>query len=461
MRSVLLAILIATFSPSPLGEGRGEGRVPRGEGRHVAVISVDGLGASELFGGPTCVSPRSTLRALADRGAYSHGVRSVLPAITYPAHATLSTGTLPSRHGVHDNGRGGEWFKERSNIAVGTLWDAARRAGKSVAIVTWPSTYGADADWLVPEDLANQVVATPAIRAGSTPGLFDSLVSAVGAPQLVPFAQPEAGTPLDEMTARFAAEIVRRHRPALLLTHFLDYDHYMHARPWSPEACGALERIDGHIARILDAYREAGVLDRTTVFVISDHGFAAVEKVVNVFAMLDDAGWSGIFPGRDVAGSVRVALAGGAVAFEPAPGFGFEEEKLARLRARVEKRYGHVVRWITDRQADAMGGYPHASFVLCARPGYSVTARAQGAVFIEPMKYRGAHGYCPDEPEMNAAFIASGYGVRKAGAVGRIPMADVAPTIAGFAGIALPEATGRDRAGDLRLRSFPERARGR
>jgi predicted AlkP superfamily pyrophosphatase or phosphodiesterase len=430
---------------------------------HVAVISVDGLGARELFGAPSCMSSAPTIRALAERGATSHGVRGVLPAITYPAHATISTGTLPTRHGVHDNGLRGVWFKDRSAIKGTTLWDAARTAGRSVAIVTWPSTYGASADWLVPEDLDNFAVPTEALRAGSTPGLFDALAGAVGAPALMPFTHPEAGTPLDAMTARFAAEVVRRHKPALLLAHFLDYDHRMHASPWSAEACAALARTDAWIAHILAAYRAAGILERTTVFIVSDHGFLEVKRRVSLFPLLRAAGWDRLFPGVEASHAFDLKLAGGSAAFYPGPRHGADwPRRLEALRPRVERIAGGALRWITPERARSMGGFPGALFVLCAEPGYAVSAGppTQTDIWVGAGT-RGAHGYCPDEPAMNGLFIASGHGVRRAGAIRRMSMTDVGPTIASFLGASMPAATGSDRSGAFRVRSSRARDAGR
>ena len=54
----------------------------------------------------------------------------------------------------------------------------------------------------------------------------------------------------------------------------------------------------------------------------------------------------------------------------------------------------------------------------------------------------GAHGYCPDEPPMNAAFIAAGAGV-SANSIDRIRMIDIAPTIATLLGVRLPGVDGR------------------
>lgn len=421
---------------------------------HVLVVSVDGFGASEMSGKPSCLPAQSTIRTLAEGGAWSKGVTGVLPAITYPTHATIATGTLPARHGVVDNGIGGQWFSKRSDMKGEALWDAARKAGRTVAIVTWPSTYGASADWLVPEDLNNALVATDQIRAGSTPGLFDSLAKATRTPQLLPFGDPEAGLPLDEMTARFAAEVVRRHKPHLLLAHFLDYDHRMHYAPWSKEACKSLERTDAWIAHILQAYRDAGILERTTVFVVSDHGFLEVKRRINAFALLEHEGWKEAFPDEELKSAFSLKVAGGSVAFYPGIVQGAEAEKrIARLRPRVDKNYAEQVRWITPAKARSLGGFDEALFTLCARPGYSISAQPGNDVLLDAGRYKGAHGYCPDERGMDAIFIASGYGVRAAGAVAKIAAVDVGPTIASYLGVKLPGATGRDRSATFRVKT--------
>lgn len=428
---------------------------------HVAVISIDGLGAGELLGKPSCLGENSTIRALAKRGAYSRGVTGVLPTITYPSHATLVTGTLPARHGVIDNGLRGVWFKDRADIKVETLWDAARKAGRSVAIVTWPSTYGAAADWLVPEDLSNHAVATGEIRKGSSPGLFDALSASGGAPALMPFAHREAGLPLDAMTARFGAEVVRRHKPRLLLTHFLDYDHRMHAAPYSAEACKALERTDAHVTQLVEAYRTAGILERTTIFIVSDHGFIAVKKMVSVFALLKDAGWDSAFPGLDVDKAFDLKVAGGSVAFYPQSPAAGNAAAIARLKPRIDSQHGRVVRWISQERARELGGFPGAAFTLCARPGYSFAVRPPSSpeLLVDPGDIGGMHGFCPDEREMDALFIASGHGVRAAGAIAKMPMVDVGPTIAAYLSVALPQASGRDRSDRFRSSARPATGR--
>lgn len=423
---------------------------------YAALVSVDGLGASELRGAATCLPPGSAIRKLAADGATARRVKGVLPTITYPSHATMVTGRSPAGHGLVDNGLRGIWFKQRADIGGDTLWDAAMRAGRRVAIVTWPSTYGARVDWLVPEDLANFADPTADIRAGSTPGLFDSLASATHVPALMPFLQPEAGVPLDRMTGEFAAEVVRRYRPGLLLAHFLDYDHRMHYGVMSAEACKALERIDAHVAALVEAYRSAGILDRTTFFIVSDHGFRKVERNVSVFALLSQAGWATVFPGVPVDQGVTLKVAGGSIALYPPEGAGpdWARKLRERIGPAVRRDHGRAVRWLDADEVARMGGFPGAAAVLCAREGhaFAVLAPSRPEVYVDPVTYRGAHGFCPDDPAMDAIFIASGFGVRRGSGVDSLAMVDVAPTIAAFLGVRLEGATGRDRSARFRGR---------
>jgi predicted AlkP superfamily pyrophosphatase or phosphodiesterase len=435
--------------------------------RYAAIISVDGLGAEVLDRRHPCNPALREIRRLAEGGVRSAGVRGVFPTVTYPTHATIVTGRVPASHGVVDNGGPGKqygWYMDRSDIRGQTLWDAARGSGMSVAVVTWPSTYGAQVDYLIPENLSSEKNVDQLIRDGSTPALFDSLQAATGSVALLPFSARESGTPLDAMTSRFAGEVVRRHRPGLLLTHFLDFDHRQHyAGPGSEEACGALARIDSHVADLVSAYAKAGIADRTTFFIVSDHGFLPVRAEINVAAVLSGAGWTGADAGGRAPHDVfDIRLAGGSVVFYPkaagdgplAPAF------IARLRARVSAKFAHVVRWVGPAKLQALGASSQAAFALCAVPGNSlvyVPSRKDALTNASP-SIRGAHGYCPDEKNMDAVFIASGARVNAGGRIPRIDMVDVGPTIAEIIGVSINGATGHSKAQLLRG-SLPTRKR--
>src|SRR5579871_5713000 len=122
--------------------------------RHVVLISIDGL-RPEFYLSDDYETP--TLKALAASGAKARGVEPVYPSITYPGHATIVTGVRPAKHGIVSNTRFGEngaelaWMWETKDLKARTLWQAAHEKGLKVAITEWPSSVGAEVDWLIPE----------------------------------------------------------------------------------------------------------------------------------------------------------------------------------------------------------------------------------------------------------------------------------------------------------------------
>jgi predicted AlkP superfamily pyrophosphatase or phosphodiesterase len=428
--------------------------------RHVTLISVDGLRPVDVMGAGGCNAPEAILE-MARSGVRAEGVVGVLPTVTYPSHATLVTGAFPAKHGVLNNERpsdGAPWHFDRADIRVPTLWDAARRKGLTVAIVTWPSSYGADVDYRIPEDLSHRDDVAARVKAGSSAGLFESLESKGKPISLLPFGDREAGVPLDAMTAAFSQEIVRRFKPNLLLLHFLDLDHREHFEGIaSPGVCASLQRIDRLIAGIRAAYQEAGILDKATFFVVSDHGFSALHTVINVRELLKQSGWEAAV-GSPLEDSAQLRFAGGSAAvYLKNPSDAVRARISGQLRSRVESRFRGTVRWLSEEEAVKLGGFPGAAFALCATPGYALGASTSLPLLAPSRTYRGTHGYCPDEPAMLASFVASGAGIRPLGTIPVIRMVDIAPTIAALLGVELPEADGNPIMGILDSATPPSR----
>lgn len=118
--------------------------------RRVILISLDGAGIR-------------TLQALHEQGAFGEGgferffragqvadgLVPVDPTLTSTNHVSLATGHPPAATGIVGNQfhPGGAPASQRANgfeapIGTETIWEAARRQGRKVAILTWP---GADA----------------------------------------------------------------------------------------------------------------------------------------------------------------------------------------------------------------------------------------------------------------------------------------------------------------------------
>jgi predicted AlkP superfamily pyrophosphatase or phosphodiesterase len=117
----------------------------------VVIVSIDGLRPDFYLGGYAA----PTLEAMVSGGAHALAVESVYPSSTYPAHATIATGVLPAKHGIHANtvwtesGSSRDWHWFAKALKAKTLWTAAREKGLKVAITYWPTTVGARADWVL------------------------------------------------------------------------------------------------------------------------------------------------------------------------------------------------------------------------------------------------------------------------------------------------------------------------
>ena len=81
--------------------------------------------------------------------------------------------------------------------------------------------------------------------------------------------------------------------------------------------------------------------------------------------------------------------------------------------------------------------------LLTAKDGYSFSDAVGGPVTSEVLQQAGSHGYLASDPDMDAIFIASGYGVRAGGHADRIANIDVASTIAKLLGVPLPGSKGK------------------
>jgi hypothetical protein len=81
--------------------------------------------------------------------------------------------------------------------------------------------------------------------------------------------------------------------------------------------------------------------------------------------------------------------------------------------------------------------------LLTAKDGYSFSDAVGGPVTSEVLQQAGSHGYLASDPDMDAIFIAAGYGVRAGGPLDKIANSDVASTIAKLLGVALPGAKGK------------------
>jgi predicted AlkP superfamily pyrophosphatase or phosphodiesterase len=412
----------------------------------VLMISIDGLRPADVLQAHERGLNLPVLEGLVRGGAAASGVRNALPTVTYPNHTTLVTGVWPARHGVASNlvfdplrtDMGG-WYWYASDIKAPTLWDAVHAAGRPVASLGWPVTVGAHSiDFNIPEYWrAHDGRDASLERALATPGLPEA-IEATG----TPFVDTGDTSPdADALKARDAVAIYRLKRPAFFTIHLSSLDEVEHVSgPGSPESHAALERIDGDVGEIVKAARavEPGVL----VAIVSDHGFAPVQREVDLGTAFVEAGLIRLnADGKPSSWDAEPWASGGSA------GVVLARRDDPALRARVAALLDRlaadpssgVLHVIGRDQIAQAGGATDMDFFVDARDGYGFGSKLTGPL-IRPIEEKGTHGYFPDRPAMRATLILNGPSVLAGQNLGEIDMRTIAPTLALELGVALPSA---------------------
>ncbi|HEY2678336.1 MAG TPA: ectonucleotide pyrophosphatase/phosphodiesterase [Steroidobacteraceae bacterium] len=407
-----------------------------GKAPTVMLISLDGLKPEAILDARTHGLKVPNLQAFMRDGMYAGGVRGVLPTVTYPSHTTLLTGASPAKHGIYSNttfdpllrnDKGWYWYAE--DIKTPTLWDAAAAAHLKTASIYWPVSVGAKITFNLPQiwrtgtpdDLKLQ-------RALSTPGLEQQLSADLGR---YPGGMQETVTE-DEIRARFAIRLLELKHPDFLTVYLTGLDTEQHASgPFSPKSNETLERLDA-VVGLLRSAAERTSPGRATICVVSDHGFAAVEHDVNLYAAFKEAGLFSVDQNNKVTDWKAVPWpAGGTAAVmlaDPA-----DASVRARVKALLDKLSSDpangIERILTEQEIQRGGGFPDAAYLIALRIGYEI-GYSLSLPLVTPPGNLGMHGYLPEHLEMRSSFFMVGPRVPKGRSVGEIDMRQIAPTIA-------------------------------
>src|SRR5437667_6880995 len=352
----------------------------------VIVISIDGF-AAFYWRDPAVRAP--VLRRLAERGVVAAGMECVFPSTTWPTHVSLVTGVSPRAHGVVANHilnrdtlqpealTGDPLYDAPALVRAKTLYDRAHESGLRTAAIDWPATRNATTlDFNLPFFKDQRVFETQTSRA-----VWEEL-RALGYPmhRQGEWAQLPNRFHKDAMVGSVAAHVVGRHEPDLLLVHFLCVDSFQHLYgPRSPEAYWAIEYVDGLIGRLLAAL-PASVIDRTAVFVVSDHGFLPSTREIRPNVRLRRLGALRVDADGGMTGEARFVMNHGAGALYRLEADARAVDDLARAIAAME---GVSAMWTSAGDATlglpAPAGHPHvAAAMFEAAPGYAFGDGAAG-----------------------------------------------------------------------------------
>lgn len=194
---------------------------------YAVVVSVDGLRADLIDRTST-----PNIDLMARTGCRALAARTIKPAVTLPAHASMLTGLLPARHGVDFN----KYRPDYPGLAEPTFLTAAAAAGKTVAAFV-----GKRKLLHLLGDLGEARVEHPGYTAAAV---------------------------MDR-----ALPYLREERPHVTFLHLPDVDTAGHAEGWgSTSQLAAVEAVDLQIGRLFRAVYDAGILRETVFLLTADHG---------------------------------------------------------------------------------------------------------------------------------------------------------------------------------------------
>lgn len=447
-RATLLASLLLLVAP-----------IHAALGAPVLMISIDGMKPEYVTKADAHGLHVPYLRSLMRDGTYASGVTGVWPTVTYPSHTTLITGVKPAEHGIlsnqlfdPDHTLDSAWFWYANQIHVPTLWQVAHDAGLRTASIGWPVSVGVrSVDYLIPEYWRGANVG------GSATVSDRELMAAISRPDnLLEEMQPRVGSYMkgnettvvgDEIKTRYAIDILRTHKPALMTLHLSSLDETEHEHgPFSAEANQNIEAIDGMVARIAAAAREAD--PATIILIVSDHGFVQLTHVVNLSVPFVQAGLIQIGTtagpkGHTITGwKAQLWLGGGMAAVQlHDAGDAATTQQVGELLHKLAADPANGIDAVLDHsEILKRGGFPDATFLVVMKAGFYTGADLTGNLVTPIPTTHGGHGFSPDFAELHSSFFVAGPGIAVHRDLGQIDMLQIAPTVAALLNVSMPSA---------------------
>lgn len=211
----------------------------KGKAKHVVLIGLDGWGAYSVD-----KAEMPNVKKLMGDGSYTLKKRSVLPSSSAVNWASMYMGAGPELHGYTEWGSQTPELPSRVLDRDGifpTVFGLLREANPKAEI-------GCICEW----GGIRYVVDTLALN-------YDKHVKEAS-------KDPDA-------TARYAVDYIKKSRPSLVNIVFDNPDHVGHASGHdTPDYYAMLTKLDGYVGQIVEAVKEAGMLDDTIFIITADHG---------------------------------------------------------------------------------------------------------------------------------------------------------------------------------------------
>ena len=422
--------------------------------RHVVVLSADAM----VFEDVEQFSKMYPLCKFWDKTARVDKVRSIYPTITYPCHVTMMSGTYPEKHGVVNNeqfipGRKGcPWVHMRESVQVETIFDRAKAAGLTTAGVYWPVTgndksidYLIDEYWpQTPEETSIECFQ----NSGSSPEVIEKIIK----PNLPLIENRHRIHPYhDNFVMRCAADVLREFKPNLLMIHPANIDGYRHETGlFSPKVTQGLYETALWLDLLMKAADDAGILEQTDFFIVSDHGQMDIRRSVHLNVLLAEQGLITVGEDGEVADWKAWVQSSGLSAQvflkDPEDKAVWQQVYDLLLKLRDEQVYGVSEVFTVEEACEKHHLSGKFSFVLetdnMTTFGNDWNRPLMRALNNSDYRFgRATHGYLP-EKSLQPTLMCWGPDIQPGAHYDNARLIDEAPTYAYLLGIELPGAQG-------------------
>ncbi|UCD58332.1 MAG: alkaline phosphatase family protein, partial [Candidatus Hydrogenedentota bacterium] len=210
-----------------------ESRKSAGLPTRALIVAFDGAPSEAIQQARTPHSDR-----LLREGAYTWRAQATLPTWSLQCYVSHLAGVRADAYELLSDPEG--WLEPRT-YSVPSLFDLAHEAGFRTAMFN---------NWHPLNELPK-------------PGTVDRVFS---------YEPENHGAPVSAPVVKEAADHLQSEKPELCFVHLDDPDAAGHQYGWrSAEQCAAVTRCDEYLGTLLSALEEAGTLEETLLFVVSDH----------------------------------------------------------------------------------------------------------------------------------------------------------------------------------------------
>ncbi|MGB8170011.1 MAG: alkaline phosphatase family protein [Chthoniobacteraceae bacterium] len=303
LRSFALTLALAFVVP-PFGAKGEDLFKPKAE--HVVLVVWDGMR-------PDFITAEGTpnLHALAKSGTFFNNNHSVYITSTEVNGTAIATGCYPSKNGILANRefrpaidplhvfatenaaavRKGDELSGGKYIRVSTIAELVQKAGQRTAVA------GTKPVALLHDRSPEKAHGSAIIFAGKSypEEVAKNIAAAIGPfPDYPPAGAIEPNTGQNAWTTRALVEQLWKDGVPKFSTLWLgDPDFSQHlTQPGSPTALAAIRDSDTNLGTVLAALEAKGVREKTDIFLVSDHAFSTVDRVVELTPTFAAAGFT-------------------------------------------------------------------------------------------------------------------------------------------------------------------------